>query len=70
LPVLSGDRFIGRIEIVNDKKLKELIVKNFWFEEDISSGDSFYESIYECLKGFSKFNECKTIKLECKLGKI
>ena len=69
LPILSGDRFIGRIEIVNDKKLKELIVKNFWFEEDIVSGDSFYESIYECLTRFSKFNECETIKLECELGK-
>jgi uncharacterized protein YcaQ len=70
LPVLSGDRFIGRIEIVNDKKLKELIVKNFWFEEDIVNRGEFNENIYECLTRFSKFNECKTIKLECELGKI
>ena len=70
MPVLSGDRFIGRIEIVNDKKLKELVVKNFWFEEDIVSGDNFYESIYECLTRFSKFNKCKTIKLECESEKI
>jgi uncharacterized protein YcaQ len=68
LPVLSGDRFIGRIEIVNNKKLKELVVKNFWFEDDIVSHNAFYESIYNCLTRFSKFNECETIRLECELG--
>ena len=67
LPVLSGDRFIGRIEIVNDKKLKQLIVKNFWFEEDIESNDTYHENIYECITRFSKFNNCEDIKLECKI---
>lgn len=66
LPVLSGDRFIGRIEVINDKKLKQLIVKNFWFEEDIANQDSFKESIYDCLKRFSEFNQCESIKIECK----
>jgi len=68
LPVLSGDRFIGRIEIVNDKKFKKLIVKNFWFEEDIVSPDKFAEDIYDCITRFSKFNNCEEIKLECKIG--
>lgn len=68
LPVLSGDDFIGRIEIVSDKKLKQLIVKNFWHEDAIASPDRFNENIYECLKRFSKFNKCESIKLECKIG--
>ena len=68
LPVLSGDRFIGRIEIVNDKKLKQLIVKNFWFEDDIVNPDKFVENIYDCIKRFSKFNNCEDIKLECQIG--
>ena len=68
LPVLSGDRFIGRIEIVNGKKSKQLIVKNFWFEDDIESHNIFYENIYECITRFSKFNNCEDIKLECKIG--
>ncbi|MBZ9686662.1 winged helix DNA-binding domain-containing protein [Clostridium estertheticum] len=68
LPVLSGDRFIGRIEIVNDKKLNQLIVKNFWFEDDIAFHDRFAESIYDCIKRFSKFNNCEEIKLGCKIG--
>ncbi|MBU3143232.1 DNA glycosylase AlkZ-like family protein [Clostridium sp. CF012] len=68
LPVLSGERFIGRIEIVNDKKLKQLIVKNFWFEDDIVNPDKFVENIYDCIKRFSEFNNCEEIKLECQIG--
>jgi len=68
LPVLSGDRFIGRIEIVNDKKLKLLIVKNFWFEDDIINPDKFTGNIQDCIKRFSKFNNCEEIKLECEIG--
>ena len=68
LPVLSGDRFIGRIEIVNDKKLKQLIVKNFWFEEDIVKHDKYNEDIYDCITRFSVFNECEGIKVECEIG--
>lgn len=68
LPVISGDRFIGRIEVVNDKKLKQLIVKNFWFEDDIENFEKFNEKIYECITRFSEFNECTEIKLECQIG--
>lgn len=67
LPVLSGDRFIGRIEIINDKKLKQLIVKNFWLEEDIAKPYKFKENIYECITRFSEFNKCETIKIECEI---
>ena len=68
LPVLSGEWFIGRIEIVNDKKTKQLIVKNFWLEDGMEINDKLYENINDCLKRFSEFNDCETIKLECKMG--
>lgn len=70
LPVLFGERFIGRIELVNDKKTKQLIVKNFWFEDDIADKDIFTNAIHDCLKRFSKFNKCETIKFECQIGNI
>ena len=31
LPILYGDRFIGRIEVVSDRKTKSLIVKHIMF---------------------------------------
>jgi len=70
LPVLSGERFIGRIELVNDKKLKQLIVKNFWFEDDIADKDRFTDTIHDCLKRFSVFNKCETIKFVFQIGNI
>ncbi|WP_281418883.1 hypothetical protein [Clostridium lacusfryxellense] len=42
-----------------------LIVKNIWYEDDIDNPDSFNENIYECLKRFSIFNKCESIKMEC-----
>ncbi|MGF7057942.1 winged helix-turn-helix domain-containing protein [Brassicibacter mesophilus] len=67
LPVLFGDSFIGRIEVANNKKLKELIVKNFWFEDDIVNHYKFKKDIYDCLKRFANFNNCKSIKIECEI---
>ena len=32
LPLLYGDAFIGRVEAVNDRKGKYLLVKNMWME--------------------------------------
>lgn len=61
LPVLFGDRFIGRIEIVNDKKSKELIVKNFWPEKSIDNNNEIKESINNCIERFAKFNDCERI---------
>lgn len=70
LPVLRGDSFIGRIEIVNDRKLKQLIVKNFWFENSVTNHSQFNEEIYSCIKRFSNFNNCESIKLEYKKDEV
>jgi uncharacterized protein len=67
LPVLSGDSFIGRIEIVNDKKLKELVIKNLWFEEGIDNYLKSEKDIWDCIKRFANFNNCQSIKLECNI---
>jgi uncharacterized protein YcaQ len=69
LPVLSGDIFVGRIEALNDKKLKQLIVKNFWFEDDIFNKSIFIDDIYDCIKRFADFNNCESIKIECEMIK-
>ena len=61
LPVLSGDRFIGRIEIVNDKKLRQLTVKNLWLEKNVDSHNEFNKDIKDCIERFAKFNNCESI---------
>jgi uncharacterized protein YcaQ len=67
LPILSGDSFIGRIEMVNDKKSKQLVVKNLWWEDSVTSENELKHTVYECIERFSHFNNCQGIKLECSI---
>lgn len=61
LPILSGDRFIGRAEIVNDRKSKQLFVKSIWLEDGIRHTKKLESDLNKCLKRFAKFNECTSI---------
>lgn len=61
LPVLYGERFIGRIEAAADKKAGVLTVKNIWFEEGIKQTKKMQAAIEQCIRRFAKFNECAGI---------
>jgi uncharacterized protein YcaQ len=56
LPVLQNDQFVGRIEIINQKKTKTLSVQRFWQEKPINR-----ESLMECIQRFAQFNQTKQI---------
>lgn len=65
LPILYGDQLIGRAEIVNQRKTKELIVKKIWLEEGVKSTKKIKSALEKCIDNFSKFNNCeKTVYLE------
>ena len=66
LPILSGDSFVGRIEVINDRKSRRLIVKNFWLENADYCYDGLNENIIDCIRRFARFNDCKDIKFERK----
>ena len=61
LPILHGDRFIGRVEIVRNKKEEELYVKNIWYEEATDISDEVKASIHSCFIRFATLNNCKTV---------
>ncbi len=63
LPVLSGNRFIARAEVVNDKKRRVLILEDMWWEKGIEKS-KYKEKIEECLERFSKFNGCQKIEIK------
>ena len=63
LPVLWGERFIGRIETVADHKNRTLRVKNIWFEPGIRPTKKILSSIDRTLKRFSKFNDCAAVEV-------
>ncbi len=64
MPVLYGDRFVGRIEAVAEKKTGVLTVKNIWFEEGIKQTKKLALEMERCVRRFAKFNDCKEIMFE------
>lgn len=61
LPIIFGDRFIGRIEAVPDKKDKVLQVKGLWWESDVKVTKKINIALEKTLKQFAKFNDCQSV---------
>jgi len=62
LPILSGERFVGRAELVCDRKRNTLNVNNVWLEEGVKYTKQLSRKLERCFKRFAKFNECDTVK--------
>ena len=56
LPILYGERFVGRIEMVYDKKNKELQISNLWYEPDVKPTKALKNKIDAALKRFARFH--------------
>lgn len=59
LPVLFGERFIGRIEAAPDKETGVLMVKGLWWEPGVRQTKKLSSALDKTLKEFSCFNDCK-----------
>ena len=64
LPIVYGDRFVGRIEAVPDHNRGSLHVKGLWWEQGIRQTKALNSALEKTLDGFAKFNDCKTVKKE------
>ena len=62
LPVLYGDRFVGRIEAVPDRKEGVLQVKGLWWESDVRRTKALDSALERALERFAKFNDCRDTK--------
>lgn len=62
LPILYGSRFTGRIECINDRKTKTLVVKNIWYENGVKQTKALSAAVERCVKRFAKFNECENLQ--------
>ena len=65
LPVLYGDRFVGRVETVNDRETKTLTVKNLWYENGIRQTKNFETALDRRLNRFAAFNGCDRVIYPC-----
>ncbi len=58
LPILTGEKFIGRTELICDRKHKSLIVNNVWLEDGVKNTKLIAGKLERCFKRFAKFNGC------------
>ena len=58
LPILCGDRLIGRIEPKADRKAKTLTVQNVWLEPGVRLTKKLSGQIDRAVQRLAKFNGC------------
>ena len=58
LPMLYGDRLIGRIEPKADRRTKTLTVQNIWFEPGVRRTKQFSARIDKAVQRLARFNGC------------
>ena len=63
LPILWGERFIGRIDAAADRRDKVLRVKKIWLEPGVRPTKRIQSALERSLKRFAKFNDCTSVEL-------
>lgn len=64
LPVLYGDKFVGRLDPKADRKTGTLIIRRLALEKDFEASGNFIIGLAQSLVKFMKFNACEKIKIE------
>lgn len=63
LPILYGDKLIGRLDAKADRKAKKLIIHNIYLEKDYLPSNKFIILLSEKIQSFAKYNNCNSITL-------
>ena len=61
LPVLMGERFVGRIEPVCDRKNNVLLVRRFWPEEGVKVNDRFLWALEDAVQNLCRYHELNRV---------
>ena len=63
LPMIYGDRYVGRIEAIPDRKEGVLQVKGLWWEPGIRQTKRIQDALHRKLLDFGKFNDCQRVEI-------
>jgi uncharacterized protein YcaQ len=69
LPVLYGNRFVARFEPGRDKKSGALVIKNWWWEPEVSSSENICKGLKDCFHRFTAYLGTKNFRIGRKLVK-
>ena len=64
LPILQGERFIGRAEPVCDRKAGILRIQGLWLEPEVKMTKALKGQLLRCFTRFAKLNGCQAVEWE------
>jgi uncharacterized protein YcaQ len=70
LPVLLGDRFVGRFDPAYDKNTGVLTINNWWWEDDFQPGGQAEQALYRCMADFLVYLDAREIRFSKRLLKL
>jgi uncharacterized protein YcaQ len=63
LPILYGDRFIGRMDCKAKHSTGEFTIQQLWLEDGFTPTDVFLKALVKSVNDFAEFNNCESVKL-------
>lgn len=64
LPILYGDRLVGRIDPALQRKSHTLQIKGLWWEEDVQPDTAMLKAVHDCLEEFMGFLGARDLTVE------
>lgn len=64
LPILYGDRFVARFEPGREKKTGSLLIKNWWWESDVSPSKQMQSALRQCFIQFLRYLGTPKLQIE------
>ncbi len=64
LPILWGDKLVGRLDAKADRKIGQLIVHNIYLENGFQPTELFIKAFGKKIQLFAKFNNCSSIAIK------
>ena len=69
LPIVCGERFVGRIEAAARYSEKILTVKNIWFEDGVRQTKKLMNAVESAVRRFARFNMCSVENDPCRISR-
>lgn len=63
LPILYGDRFVGRMDCKAERSKGEFIIQKLWLEKGFTPTDAFLKALSKSTDEFAEFNNCENMRL-------
>ncbi len=64
LPILWGDKFVGRLDPKADRKSRRFLVRNLVFEPDFNDFEKVLQPLADKIQALANFNKCDKIVVE------